>query len=194
VEPQLVIGLDPAPVGEAGGVAQAHAGGDPRVARVVAQAPEIRMPGLLAALALPQRLVHVRLQRGVEVDHALLAELHHEDGEHRLAERRAVELGVGPQRLACRLARVAEGARVDRLGVVEHGDGEPRDLGRRRQRVDPIRQRGSGDRAPVQTMDLAALRPRLGRRDTHEDDRQAGKRGLAGDRLHPSCLCHPPLW
>ena len=175
VDAQLLVRLEPAPAGQAGGVAHAHARRDAPVARVGAEVTQVLVPG--GAAVLPERLAHVLLQWLVEVEHALLDELHDQHREHRLAERRAVDLGVGAERLPGRQVRDAEGARVDLLRAVEDRDRQAVDVGRARERLDPLGQRGRVDGGAVEARDRGAGRSSSFRAaGSDEEDGGAGER------------------
>jgi hypothetical protein len=79
VNAQLSIRLEPTPVGQAGGMTEAHAGRDSQVPRVIAQMIEILVPGL--TFGLPERLVQVLLEWLVEVNYALLDQFHYQNRE-----------------------------------------------------------------------------------------------------------------
>ena len=93
---QLLVGFDEPEVTEARRMGQAHTRRDLFPARIVGEIlvwPVLVRENRIGAIA-RQRLVQIVLDRRVEVELALIDQLHHRVCEHCLGERRAVHDGV----------------------------------------------------------------------------------------------------
>ena len=121
---QLLVGFDEPEVVEASRMGQAHARRDLLPARIVGQilvGSVLVRKDRIGAIS-RQRLVEIVLDRRVEVEFALIDQLHHRVGEHRLGERRAIHDRVGGQRIALGVAD-AVGVDIADLAVIDHRNG-----------------------------------------------------------------------
>ena len=130
MDAQLLVGFDEPEVAEAGRMGQAHPRRDLFPARIVGQiliGPVLVREHWIGAIA-RQRLVEIVLERRVEVQLALIDQLHHRVCKHRLGERRAVHDGVGGQRIAFGVTD-AVGVDIADLAAIDHRNGHALGMG-----------------------------------------------------------------
>ncbi len=82
---------------------------------------------------LRQRLVEIVFDGRVELELALIDELHYGVGEYSFGERSAVHQGVGIQRISVRVTD-AVSIHIADLSAIDHGDGESVGMGARENR------------------------------------------------------------
>ena len=121
---QLLVGFDEPEVAEAGRMGQAHTRRDLFPARIVGQIlirPVLVRENRIGAIA-RQRLVEIVLDGRVEVELALIDQLHHRVCKNRLGQRRAVHDSVRGQRISLGVTD-AIGMDIADLAVIDDRNG-----------------------------------------------------------------------
>ena len=119
VKPELLVGLEPAEVGETGGVGEEMPHAQVAPAFVACQ--------IAIILVFRQRPGEQRVEWCIEVQPTLIDKLHDQIGEGRLGERCAIHDGLGGERLAGGVPN-AVGGNMNDLAVVDHCQCQPLDL------------------------------------------------------------------